>query len=246
MMKTAYHAILASFILLSCQKYTFITETKTEYHRIQQGTMRVDTQINALILPYKVKVDSAMNEVVGYAETELIKGKPVSPLTNWMGDVLLQEATISTGDSIDAAILNYGGVRVTSMPAGAWTVGQVFELMPFDNVLYITRISGIQMRQLCNHIAGAGGWPVSSTLRFSLRYGKADDITVKGKPLDTLSLYTLALPDYIFQGGDNVQFLKQSSHQNTGLLIRNLLIQNVRRTQKQGQMIKADADPRIQ
>jgi len=132
------------------------------------------------------------------------------------------------------------------MPAGAWTVGQMFELMPFDNILFITSVSGSQIRQLCDHIAAAGGWPVSSTLRFTLRYGKADAITIKGKPLDTLQTYTLALPDYIFQGGDKVHFFKQSPYRNTGLLIRDLFMQNVRRIQKQGRKIHVDTDPRIQ
>jgi 2',3'-cyclic-nucleotide 2'-phosphodiesterase (5'-nucleotidase family) len=242
-MHVYFVALVLAFV--SCQKHVFLADASASFHRIEHGTMRVDTSVANVIFPYKAKVDAAMGEVIGHCDMELLKAKPTSLLTNWMADAVLEESRAETTGTVDIAILNYGGVRVTSMPAGKWTVGSVYELMPFDNVVFITHITGRQVKQLCDHIAAAGGWPVSHTLRFSLFYGKAADITVHGLALDTTAMYSVAVPDYIFQGGDNVTFLKESTHDNTGLLIRDLLIRHVRNKTKSGQTIHVLPDPRI-
>ncbi len=44
-----------------------------------------------MIRPYKLELDKTMNEVIGYCDEELTKGKPSSNLTNWFADVLLDE-----------------------------------------------------------------------------------------------------------------------------------------------------------
>lgn len=229
----------------ACQKQAYLADTTVSYHRIEHGKMRSDTIVTAMILPYKQKVDAAMGEVIGQSEMEMIKAKPTSALTNWMADALLAETHSISADSVDFVILNYGGVRVTSMPAGNWTLGSLYELMPFDNVLYLAKIPGNTVRQLCNHMAAAGGWPVSHTLRFTLFYGKASEITIHGQALDTNAVYTVALPDYIYLGGDNVTFLKTCQYENTGMLIRDMLISQVRKKTASGQSINALSDDRI-
>jgi 2',3'-cyclic-nucleotide 2'-phosphodiesterase (5'-nucleotidase family) len=194
-----------------------------------------------MILPFKTALDAKMNEVLGNVDSELIKGKPSSSLTNFVADAVSEGYQNISGKKLDIVMMNYGGVRVNSLGAGDITVGEVYEIMPFENYLIVIDADGSTMKQLFDKAAHSGGWPMSANSSYSIKDSTATDIVINGKVFDINNNYTIGLPDYIANGGDDCKFLKSLSREDTGLLIRDILIQEI----KQLKSIKANNEQRV-
>lgn len=242
------HLILLATVLLvlaSCGKVYHLADVQSRSYRIEKASYPVDVKVAATIEPYKLQLDKTMNEVIGYCEKELVKGKPTSTLTNWFADALQDEAQQLSSEPVDFAVQNYGGIRMPVFGKGPVTVGKMYELMPFDNVMYILKLKGTDVKTFFDRMAESGGWPVSRNVSFRIEYGKAENIRIKGVALDTNAVYTAAIPDYIANGGDNMTFLKALPSVNTGMLLRDMLIKNVRDLQAKGLTINPQEDQRI-
>ncbi len=240
-----YIFILLSIFLTSCGKQWHLADTKARTYRIEKASFPVDVKAAGIIEPYKLQLDKTMNEVISYCEQELTKGKPSSNLTNWFTDVLLEESQKLVTDSLDFAIQNYGGIRLPAIPKGDVTVGKIYELMPFDNIMFIVEMKGSHVQELFDKMAESGGWPVSRNVYFEIAYGKAKNIKIKNLALDNEKMYNVALPDYLANGGDNMIFLKGLKTNNTGALIRDMVINHLRENKLKNINIKSNTEKRI-
>jgi 2',3'-cyclic-nucleotide 2'-phosphodiesterase (5'-nucleotidase family) len=242
---TRYVIITAFIMFLGCTKQYHLADVKPRTYRIEKASFPVDVKTAEIIEPYKLQLDVTMNEVISYNESEMVKGKPSSTLTNWFADVLLDETQKLVADSLDFAIQNYGGIRLGSVPKGNITVGKVYELMPFDNIMYITEMDGNTVQMLFDKMAESGGWPVSKNVYFEIAFGKAKNILIKKKTLDPTHIYKVAIPDYIANGGDNMTFMKGLKAHNTNALIRDMIIQHLKTMKQQNKTIIPDNEKRI-
>jgi len=238
---------LFSYLLfsMSCAKQYHLADIKTRKYSIEKASYPVDTKIAAMIEPYKEQLDKTMNDVIGNCTEEMTKGRPSSTLTNWFGDVLLSGAQKLVKDTVDFAIQNYGGIRVPFVTVGPVTVGKIYELMPFDNILYLVPMKGAEVTMLFDKIAQSGGWPVSHTVHLEIEYGKIKNLTINGKLIDNNKTYLAAIPDYVANGGDNLEFLAKLPKQDTGKLLRDILIDEVKSITAKGGEIKGVNDNRI-
>ncbi len=237
--------LLFIFSFLSCTKIYHVADVQNRNHRIEKASFPVDVEVASIIEPYKLKLEETMNVVIGFNEVEMTKGKPQSSLTNWFADALLDETQKLVSDPIDFAVQNYGGIRVPVFAKGEITVNEIYELMPFDNLMFVLELKGETVQLLFDKMAESGGWPVSRNVYFEIAYGKAKNIKIKGFPLDLNKIYNAAIPDYVASGGDNAVFLTDSKSHNTGALIRDMLINNIKESHAKGLNIKADLSPRI-
>ena len=64
------------------------------------------------------------------------------------------------------ALLNFGGLRAP-INQGEITVGNVFELMPFDNTIMMVRLKPQAIAAMLDYLLEKGGQPVSNS-RFEL------------------------------------------------------------------------------
>ena len=203
-----------------------------------------DSQVDSMIRPYKLQLDSTMNAVLAYADTELVKARPSSSLGNFFGDAIQYEAAKKSGGPVDVTIINYGGIRLNSLPAGDITLGKVYELMPFDNQVVILKINGTVLADVLDYIATQGGWPVSG-VSFTIKKNSAVNIFIGNKAFDITATYTLAVSDYIANGGDNLAMLKTIPQQKLDLLMRDALIDYLKDMQAKGIHINANNTQRI-
>lgn len=201
--------------------------------------------IEQLIAPYRNQLESEMSEVIAFLEDDLKKSRPSSPLGNWFADILKKETEHLTQDKVDFALQNYGGLRIPAVAKGDITVGKIYELMPFDNIMLVLDCSGNVVQQLCNRIAEKGGWPVSEGLEFTIAGDRAEDIQIHGMPLDLNASYKVAIPDYIANGGDNCDFLIPLKRIDTGVYVRDAVINNLRRAHVDKVTYRANFDQRI-
>ena len=244
--------LLKSFFLIAllttaCKPTrTFLADEKvTRYRLAQSDTLPADPAAEAMIKPYRAKIEGLMNSVIGRTAKELTYGDGNSLMGNWACDLILKQATIYYGKKVDFTAINRGGLRIRSLPKGDITRGKMYELMPFDNALVILTLDSAGVAQFFNHISPRGGWPIAGA-SFKIRNGKAENILIGGEILRGGRTYTFCVSDYIATGGDNADFLKNAKSENLNKLMRDAFIEGVERETKEGKILDAEIDKRIE
>lgn len=217
-----------------------------EYATLLPATKSIlpDTTIKTYYQPYKDSLDKIMNAPVVELTMDLYKKQPESTLGNLMVDMLRAKAEDYTKDKIDLAILNFGGIRMSSLSKGMLKVEDAYLLMPFDNYVVEQKLTGQQIADFCDSIARMNGWPVSGVL-FKIKDKKAIDIKVNNVPLDYNKIYNVALIDYIANGGDGMAFLKHIPQVQTGKLFRDAILEYWKEQTKEGKKISSTLENRI-
>ena len=103
--------------LLSCQ--TFYQPQSVQYkdYRLTQ-TSKQDANINNALKPYSDSVNKSMNDIVAVNENELEKKQPEGTLGNVMADAMLAMSKKYFNQQVDAAFINYGGIRLPNRDDG--------------------------------------------------------------------------------------------------------------------------------
>jgi len=193
--------------------------------------------------PYADSLHKSMNQVIGFSVSTLTNKQPESSLGDFMADCMRAMAEKKFHKKIDAAFMNIGGIR-SYIPKGDITIGKIYELMPFDNVLVLQIIKGNVLKTFLDKIAATGGWPLSG-ITMGIKNNKAINIIINEKPLQENADYIIANTDYIANGGDDCTMLKNIPKQNIGYLLRDALIEYIIMFTKQSKPIEAVMDNRI-
>jgi 2',3'-cyclic-nucleotide 2'-phosphodiesterase (5'-nucleotidase family) len=232
--------------LYACSKKTSVSSV-TESHIIINNP-KIDSSMYKVMLPYKKTHDEQMYTVIAKSEDPLVKADVESTLGNFFCDAVIYETKKILGkdsDMVDVAIFNKGGLR-NSLPKGNITIGNIFELMPFDNELVLLKLSGAQFKDMCFKIVEKGGIPVGG-MRLVMKGSTPTDITIKGKPFDETKNYWVVTSDYLANGGDSYNFFKNATDRKMmNILLRNVIINYCEDITKLDQTIKPKLDGRIQ
>ena len=210
-----YKIFFIILFLYSCK--TRITPVAQPTSNIQLNINdKTDKQIEDLISPYTLGMAAAMNVIIGHSPAFVEKKKPSSALGNFMADAVMESA-IKVYPLSTICILNYGGIRST-LDSGEITVGDIFQIMPFENEIAILKLNTTYIDSLQNFIRIKGGEPISDNIN-SLK-----QIALSGK-----DYFYLVTTDYMANGGDNYSFLTRASERiNTNIKIRDALIEYVK------------------
>ncbi|GGG87488.1 hypothetical protein GCM10007415_21570 [Parapedobacter pyrenivorans] len=229
----------------SCSRY-FAPREQAVYTKLQiDSTLTGDSTFLQLYAPYREQLEAEMNRVVGYTDVNLTHPRdvPETRLGNFFADALLAEGKKRHPDA-ELSFGTKGGLRI-ELQKGTITMGNLFELMPFENEMVLLELSGKSLLQLAQFIAATDGQPVAG-LRMRIKDGKAIDITVAGKPLELSRTYKLITYDYLANGGDNSRGLSNPvSRTNLGLKVREALITYVGEQTRAGKHINTQLDGRI-
>jgi len=158
---------------------------------------------------------------------------------------LLMKYSIRKGNHPDFCILNNGGLRVPTIYAGSVYIRTIYELMPFDNQLVMLKIKGSKCVELFNLIAQNNGVPVSG-LRMLIQNNQASNVLVQGNSFDTNKDYWVLTSDYLANGGDNAEALKNPIETiDLKEKIRDVLIAQMKEMYYNGETLQATKDGRI-
>lgn len=230
------------FALSSCSPKLQLARTDKAVYPISSDLPK-DQEILDYYLPFKLRLDSMMNEVVAVSAIEISKGKPEGHLNNFMADAMA-DAGKSNNIPFDIAYTNYGGLRVP-LPKGNIALFNVFELMPFENMITTVQFSGSDMKQFFDYIASTGGDPISGAT-FKIRDKKALDIKINGQALDLNRTYTVLTSDYMANGGDGgAIFLKATGRKESNIKLRDALLMYMRKQSRAGKTLNPKLDGRI-
>ena len=228
---------------LSCNTIYQSQSLQYKTYRINDGQQKDSSLLNFL-QPYSSTVNKTMNDVIGVAAISLEKKQPEGGLGNFMADAFLIMAAEKYNTKVDVAFVNSGGVRLNQLPAGNITTGKIFELMPFDNLLILQKVKGDVLQQVLDLAAAKGGWPIAG-LTMQLKDKKAINVIVGGKPLDLNATYTIANSDFIANGGDNADMLRNVPQITNGYLMRDALLDYIKKEKSQGKNINAKIENRV-
>jgi len=237
---------LIAISFTSCTpKIWTITRATSSKIAIDSSTDKLaDKNYENYLQPFKQRIDTQMNVVIGQAAETMKGNAPESLLSNFNADVYRQVASDFSGQKVDIGVVNLGGLR-TVIPAGNITIRKVFELMPFENELVILWLKGDKLNDLLQFFASIGGEGVSG-LRMEISNGKAVNISIDGKPLDPEKLYSIATNDYLAGGNDKmIQLGQYEKRLNTGLKIRSVLLDYIKNETRKGNQIQSKLDGRI-
>ncbi len=156
----SYTLLITWFLVAASCRAVYVPATvETQNISVSDSANQLDSQLVQIYLPYKNILEKDMNRIISFSEEEMVKGKPESKLTNFLGDIVLEEATriaqkLDLEFTPQISFYNYGGIR-TSLPSGDITVGKIFELMPFENELVFLQLSGTQIQEFLDWEAKA-------------------------------------------------------------------------------------------
>jgi 2',3'-cyclic-nucleotide 2'-phosphodiesterase (5'-nucleotidase family) len=202
-----------------------------------------DAGADAIIKPYHDKVLAQMQEVLGVAPVALSKNPGENLVVNFVADLQRTAAAQALHQPIALGVMTNGGMR-SPIPAGPITLGNIFELMPFENELVVVDAPGPVVQQLFNYAA-----PVRMAVSGATYSVDADkhpqNILIGGQPFDPTKTYSIAMSDYLAGGGDNMLFLRGVPERSTGLLLRSAIADHIRALTKAGKPVTASIEGRV-
>lgn len=246
LMKKILSVLVIAVVACSCApKQWVITGSETSAIPLDAATQALaDPRMTDFIEPVKKNLDKDMNQVIAQTSEQMRAGKPESLLSNWTADVYLAAASQFLKSPVDMAVVNMGSLRA-ALPAGDITVGNIFQLMPFENELVVLWLSGAEVKKLLDIFALEGGQGVGG-LTMEITDAQAVNCLIQGNPIENDKLYSIATNDFLAGGNDRmIPLATPAKRVDTGLKIRNILMEYVIRETREGRKIQSALDGRI-
>jgi 2',3'-cyclic-nucleotide 2'-phosphodiesterase (5'-nucleotidase family) len=197
-----------------------------------------DAAVEAVLASYRARLGADLDRIVCRVPRRVeTKGLSTGdhPLGNFVADVIRDR----TGAEI--AIMNAGGIR-SPLPAGEVRERDILSMLPFDNRLVVVRMTGAKVRSLLDGMArryGKGGFGHASGVSYVARRDRAVEILVgtgpgggdaaRGEPLDGNRVYRVATIDFLADGGDYFDELRDAEpKERTEILLSTAAIEYLR------------------
>jgi len=217
-------------LFLSCDHSKKLTTSEGENISISED-LKSNQAIEAVIAPYKVNLDKSMNEVLSYAVDTYSKsdGDYNTAIGNLMADAVFELSNpifkSRTGNELDMVLLNHGGIR-SILPKGDVTHKTAFSIMPFENSVVVTALKGSVVLELVSYLKDFGKAHPISGLKLVLNADHSfQSILMNGQKIEPSKTYYVATNDYLYNGGDRMDFFKKSDTlYDLNYKIRNVLI----------------------
>ena len=205
-------------------------------------------QVKSFMQPYTAEVDKLMKPVLGTAASDLIADRPESKLSNLVPDIFVWAGQFY-GEKPDFGVYNIGGIRA-SFAKGPITIGDVFEVAPFDNRITFVTLSGEKVLELMGQIAYRGGEGVSHEVKLAITAdNKLRSATIGGKEIDPNASYRIVTIDYVAHGNDRMTAFKSGTdvRELTGDedLSRNIIMKYIKEQTAQGKVVDCAVEGRI-
>ena len=207
-----------------------------------------DPALTKVIDPLKAQIKATYGLVIAQCPAGLVKGTSSheNELGYWIADAMRERAEKLVGVPVKFGYTNSGGIRANIRP-GAVKVGDIVEVMPFENELVVAELTGAEvvavvkeglLHRVVEPVSGVkvatGGTPEHPTLLITWSDGSA---------IDPEEVVKLATSDYLLASS---AALKHSRHPfTTGVTLRQVLLDVCAARASQGKPVVAPAPGRI-
>lgn len=195
------------------------------------ATIVPDPEGLAIFEKFQVEAEPILSKVVGEASaafTHNSKEDNVTLLGRWSSEVMKER----TG--VQVAIQNGGGLRRT-LEAGTITMGDMYDIMPFDNQLVTMELKGSDLKMAIDHGINnpevGNGQFAGLIVEFDKNAVFESRITKisleNGTPIDMEAYYTVVTNDFLMTGGDKYDFSNAKVVVDTFIPIRDVLVEAI-------------------
>ena len=156
-----------------------------------------------------------LDSVLAYSMDTYSKmdGELNTAIGNFMADMVYERANpvykSRTEQDIDLVMLNHGGIRAI-ISKGPITTRTAYEVMPFENSIVVVEMKGEYVKELVDYLKDRKRAHPIAKLKVLLdeEYNLVE-ATIDGKPIDDNTTYHVATNDYLYNGGDRMDFFKK-------------------------------------
>lgn len=210
-------SLLTAMALTSCSSTSYKT-TSIEAKNIQMDQNFTESkEILDFIAPYKTNLDNDMVKVLTYSP--IIFDKSVGKWQTNIGDLFATFVTDladplyykRTNKHIDMCILNHGGIR-SIIPQGPVTTGTAYQVMPFENSLYVAELKGETIYEMVEFLLRNNTPHPLRNIQITVdkNTNKATSVKINNQEVDKNKIYSVATNDYLVNGGDNMIFFNKA------------------------------------
>jgi 2',3'-cyclic-nucleotide 2'-phosphodiesterase (5'-nucleotidase family) len=164
-----------------------------------------DPEIQKVIAPLAAEIQASFGLPLAQAPQGLFRGRrgEENLLGYWVSDVMRQAAQLKVGD--------------------------IFELMPFENELVVIELTGAEVIQAVKEgLLRRGGEPCSGVKVKVEGTPQQATLTITwedGSAIDPAAVVKVATTDYLYGGGDSIPTLKKGRKPfTTGITLRQMLL----------------------
>ncbi len=174
--------------------------------------VKSDQKVKSVIDKWADSADVLGKTVIGHSALALTDydKATIRAQESALGNLVADAIRMTAGSEI--AFVNAGSIRAP-LNEGDITWSDVNNILPFSNYILLGTIKGSSIKEALEHSLmlretdNGGGFLQVSGLTFSFNpdlpeYNKVTAIFINGSPLDNEQEYTLALPNFIADGGD--------------------------------------------
>jgi len=190
-----------------------------------------DPKVEALLKPFKDKGDKSLMTEIGHADQEFIGKRDIirTQETN-LGNLVA--AAFKDKFKSDFAVVNSGGIRDSIYP-GKVTIETAMMVLPFAGEIVTAEMNGEELKKYIEYVVtsltpGSGSFPqfTGITVVMDKATNKLKSLKVSGKEVSATQKYTVALPEFIANGGDKYPALKFRKY---GYVDADLLVEYIKK-----------------
>lgn len=197
--------------------------------------LKEDEEVKAIAEKYEKLSGTKLNEVLAVTDKDLVHDKLKGPsiLGEWICEVMARAS------NSQIAITNGGGIR-TSLNKGNITMGNLYEVMPFDNTLFTMELTGSDIKKVIENGIGNDkiGWVQVSGLNVKYDLTKpfgnrVTEMSLKnGTKLDMNKYYKVVTNDFMASNGDEYDFSNGKDKIDTNIPVRDALVNELKSSKK--------------
>ncbi|MGL4655267.1 MAG: 5'-nucleotidase C-terminal domain-containing protein [Sarcina sp.] len=200
------------------------------------STLPEDSVTKTIVEKYEADLNPILNEVIATTDTDLVHDRKYNGVTK-LGQLTTQYMAEIAGTQI--ALTNSGGIR-TSIAKGNITVGNMWDVMPFDNTLVTMKLKGSDLKRVMEHgvMNTNVGWVQYHGLRvyYDSKKEAGNRISsmrlLDGTKIEMDKYYTVVTNDFMYSKGDNFDFTGAIEVKDTGVAIRDALIEKMKKVKE--------------
>ncbi|MBU5590421.1 5'-nucleotidase C-terminal domain-containing protein [Clostridium sp. MSJ-4] len=199
------------------------------YKRVKE--LPEDQEAKAIVEKFKNELQPILGEVLATLDTDLThdRDEGLSVLGQFTTKLMAEASGAQIG------ITNGGGVRAP-IEKGTITMGNMYQVFPFDNTLVTMKLKGSDLKRVIEHGIMPDGFGWGQFYGIKVYYDKdakaGERITsmrlLDGTPIDMDKYYTVVTNDFMYDKGDNYDFSGAIDVVDTGEPIRDALVKIIK------------------
>lgn len=196
-------------------------EPSVEVFQGIEDTIPVDEDVLNGVNNIKESLNGILGEKVTSLKERLSHDNRNSEVTP-LGVTVAETIRNTVGTQI--AVINGGGIR-RSLEKGDVTVGDMYEILPFDNTIVTLEVKGSDLYKIIEHGINTDGfgWGQYAGIKawYNPEDGKVSSIRLNdGTKIDMDKYYSVAINDFMLTGGDKYDFSNAKNVVNTNVVMR--------------------------